>query len=283
MTIQIQGDGLLTSLLDFTVRSVPGCLGAGLSVAGAPAEVNCDQCGAAGTDEGHATHGAPRTVAAVGVAKRLDPAQWDQAVGPLWDAFRGDATISRPATDGSQDPDDALGLSGLQGVPADDLGPVQGVVVSAGEWGGDLPVLLSLYLDRTPDDKTLRTVDRWEPMVSQALAVVEYCAGQEQVAAQMLEMTQYRRVIEQAKGLVMGAIGCDAPAAFSTIARASQHFNVRLRNLAVALVEHVGDGTVEHPPDPDLRIRPTENEKAVAQKVWAALSTSTAILPVAAP
>ena len=157
---------------------------------------------------------------------------------------------------------------------------VRGAVFSPGEWGGELPVVLSVYLDRQPDVKSLKLIDRWEPLVSQALSMVEYCSGQERVAEQMLQMTQYRRVIEQAKGMVMGAIGSDADDAFATLARASQHFNVRLRNLAVALVEHVGAGNVEHPPDPDLVIRPSEEELAAAQRVWAALATSTAILPV---
>jgi hypothetical protein len=95
----------------------------------------------------------------------------------------------------------------------------------------------------------------------------------------MLQMTQYRRVIEQAKGLVMGAAGGDAGTAFTTLARASQHFNVRLRNLAVALVEHVGRGSAEHPEDPDLVIEPSAQERKVAARVWAALTTSSAILP----
>jgi hypothetical protein len=85
-------------------------------------------------------------------------------------------------------------------------------------------------------------------------------------------------VIEQAKGLVMGAAGGDASAAFATLARASQHFNVRLRNLAVALVEHVGRGVAEHPDDPELVVEPTAREREVAARVWAALTTTTAIM-----
>jgi len=93
----------------------------------------------------------------------------------------------------------------------------------------------------------------------------------------MLQMTQYRRVIEQAKGLVMGASGGDANTAFATLTRASQHFNVRLRNLAVALVEHVGRSSAEHPDDPELVVRPTRIERETAATVWAALTTGPAI------
>jgi len=36
-----------------------------------------------------------------------------------------------------------------------------GMWLTAGEWGGDLPVLLSIYLDREPDAKVLREIDRY--------------------------------------------------------------------------------------------------------------------------
>ena len=44
---------------------------------------------------------------------------------------------------------------------------------------------------------------------------------------------------------------------------------VRLRNLAVSLVEHVGQGSAEHPEDPDLVIRPSDSERQAAAQVWA--------------
>jgi ANTAR domain len=278
VSVRIYGDELLTNLLSFTLQSVPGALGVGLSVA-ADLIAGADPDGNPCLPVEAADDGSPRSVAAVGVATELDRAQWKQAGGPLWDAFRSGQTLIRPvAEDGV--PNDQLGLAGLTGLNPATLSAVRGVVVSAGEWGGELPVVLSVYLDRPPDAKVLREIDRQEPIVTQALALVEYCAGEERVAQQMLEMSQYRRVIEQAKGLVMGSAGSDAATAFATLARASQHFNVRLRNLTVALVEHVGQGTAEHPDDPALIVRPTRAEREVAAQVWAALSTTTAIMPV---
>jgi hypothetical protein len=252
LTIREFGNELLTSLLEFTLQSVPGSLGVGLSVA---ADTENDG-------------GAPKSIAAIGVAAELDTAQWQHAHGPIWDAFRRDAVVSRPAGD------DGLGLEGVPGVSEAILAQVRGVIFVPGEFGSDLPTVFSIYLDRAPDEKVLREIDRYEPLVIQALSVVEYCAGEEQVAQQMLQMTQYRRVIEQAKGLVMGAIGADAPAAFAALARASQHFNIRLRNLAVALVEHVGGKDAEHPDDPELVVRPTPAERETAARIWAALTTS---------
>jgi len=89
----------------------------------------------------------------------------------------------------------------------------------------------------------------------------------------MVQMVQYRRVIEQAKGLVMAVTGSDAAAAFATLARASQHFNVRLRNLAVALVELVGGAPAEGPDDPAALVVPGERDRSAAERMWAALAT----------
>jgi hypothetical protein len=92
-------------------------------------------------------------------------------------------------------------------------------------------------------------------------------------AEQMVQMVQYRRVIEQAKGLVMAVTGSDAAAAFATLARASQHFNVRLRNLAVALVELVGGSPAEGPDDPAAVVVPAERDRTAAARMWAALGS----------
>jgi hypothetical protein len=271
------GNELLKNLLTFVMEAVPGCVGTGLSVAD---DMTAPGDGAGSCTIGAEVPGAPRSVAAVGVAAVADIAQWQHARGPIWEAFRSGRLVVRPPLpigDG-EEPDGAghalAFLGDVEGMPS----PVLGAVFSAGEWGGELPVVLSVYLDRPADDRALREIDRYEPMVTQALAVVEYCAGEAEVARQMLQMTQYRRVIEQAKGLVMGAAGGDAGSAFATLARASQHFNVRLRTLAVALVEHVGGGDVEHPDDPDLVVRPSSSEREVAARVWAALTTAV-ILP----
>jgi hypothetical protein len=275
VTIRTFGNELLTGLLNFTVEAVPGALGAGLSLA-MDATVPANDC-LPGPDE-PTSGGAPRSVAAVGVAAELDPAQWAQANGPIWEAFRTGEVITRPELS-AESVDASVGLEHLHGMTGGAVNQVRGAVFLPGEWGGDLPVLLSVYLDRAPDSKVLRALDRYEPLVTQALAVVEYCAGEEQVAQQMLQMTQYRRVIEQAKGLIMGAAGGDANSAFATLARASQHFNVRLRNLAIALVEHVGHTRAEHPDDPDLVVQPTGAEREIAARVWAALTTSSVIMP----
>jgi hypothetical protein len=284
MSVTRFGSELITDLLTHTMKAIPGCAGMGLSLA-----------------KGGADGAAPHSVAAVGVAAELDPAQWSQASGPLWEAFRSGRLVQRPeqarfahpgeATTGELDADAIEAMDAAEGGRdrmshvrhllnledrddlSDDLGvAVRGAVFSTGEWGGELPVVLSVYLDREADGRVLEEIDKHEPLLTHALALIEYCSGEELVAEQMVQMTQYRRVIEQAKGLVMGATGVDATRAFETLARASQHFNVRLRHLAVALVEHVGGAPAEHPDDPELVVRPSPNDRDVAERVWAALS-----------
>ena len=47
---------------------------------------------------------------------------------------------------------------------------------------------------------------------------------------------QSRSEIEQAKGIIMAAMGCDADAAFDTLVRQSQHENRKLRDIAAEIV-----------------------------------------------
>jgi hypothetical protein len=278
------GDELVTDLLTHTMKAIPGCVGIGLSLA-----------------KGDGDGATPHCVAGVGLAGDLDRAQWSRAAGPLWEAFRSGRVVRRPelpafarpgepttgeldgaavaALDAVEGPAGRaaharhlLGLDRLDSVPETLEAPVRGAVFSTGEWGGELPIVVSVYLDREPDARTMEELDKHEPLLTHSLALVEYCSGEELLAEQMVQMTQYRRVIEQAKGLVMGATGVDATRGFETLARASQHFNVRLRHLAVALVEHVGAAPAEHPEDPELVVRPSPHDRDVAGRVWAALT-----------
>ncbi len=248
------GDELLRRLLEHAAHAMPGMLGAGLVLA-APAPLGRTRSVAG---EPERTDGEPtfRVAASVGVAGELDAAQLEAGKGPLVDVLESGAVVAGEVT--FPDRDD-----------------VRGAVITSGEWGEDQPVVLTTYFDAPPDADRTGNVDHWEALLSQALAVVEYCAGEEVRAEQMLQMTQYRRVVEQAKGAIMAVTATDAQAAFTILSRASQHFNVRLRTLAVALVELVGDGEIEHPEDPAVIVRPADRDRQVAQQVWQALTAGT--------
>lgn len=248
------GDQLLQQLLHHLRDSVPDAVGAGLSLL---AEQR------------------PRSVCGIGVAAALDPMQWTSGEGPLVDAVHDQLTGHRttlvlPGRDGGFDP------ARWPALAAETVGesvpwPV-GVVVAVQEWRDGQPMVLSLYTDTVPGNGPLAGLDRFWDLLTSAVAVVEHGAGEELRAQQMLQMVQYRRVIEQAKGLVMGAVGADGEAAFATLARASQHFNIRLRNLAIALVEHVGGAPAEGPEDPDQVVVLSPADRRVAVQVWAALT-----------
>ena len=138
---------------------------------------------------------------------------------------------------------------------------------------GEEPLAVALVLDREPVPADAGSAAAALPGLALAVGVLREWAGETARAEQMVHMVQYRRVIEQAKGLVMAATGSDAAAAFATLARASQHFNVRLRNLAVALVELVGGAPAEGPDDPAAVVVPGERDRSAAERMWAALAS----------
>ncbi len=181
-----------------------------------------------------------RSLRAIGVAARHDAEQWERREGPVVAAATGDETLVKALPDG-----------------------VTWVTAVPGSWTEEGPSVLSVYTDHEPKDDDLRIIDQTEPLLATATAVIEFCADEVLRADQMVEMVQNRRLIEQAKGLVMGATRCDAAAAFRTLVRSSQHFNIKLRDLSAALVEVVGGapvadqepgaGPITVPPEPALR------------------------------
>ena len=110
--------------------------------------------------------------------------------------------------------------------------------------------------------------------------VLTYLAQTLPVALYMLA-NYFRTIpseIEQAKGAVMAVLRSDAGTSFDTLTRASQHFNVRLRQLSIALVEHIGGAPAEVPEGVSADQLPSERDRRVAAEVWAAL-----VLPSTSP
>jgi GAF domain-containing protein len=62
-----------------------------------------------------------------------------------------------------------------------------------------------------------------------------------QLAEHLDRAMQSRAVIEQAKGILMAQRRCDAATAFNILAQASQRSNRKLRDLATAIVEGIGE------------------------------------------
>jgi hypothetical protein len=243
-------EGLLTHLCD----QVTGCLGVGLS-SGPSAEQGA-------------------VIAAVGIAANLDRQQWEAKTGPLVAAA---------------DQDDHIMVDDLrkdQRWPElvkwlDSDVPTVGMVALPGGWSQGGLIMLTLYLDHAPTLPDLRVVEGYEPLIATSAAVVEFCAGEVMRTDQVLDMVQHRRVIEQAKGIVMAHLGCDGPGAFSALVRISQQANVKLRDFSIALVQLVGNAPAEQPEREllgdraeDVLVDPHPQAVTAARLAWDALRNS---------
>ncbi|HTI28650.1 MAG TPA: ANTAR domain-containing protein [Kutzneria sp.] len=190
-----------------------------------------------------------RSLRAIGVAATRDAEQWKRGEGPVVAAATGEETLVEALPDG---------MTWITAVP--------------GSWTQDGPSVLSVYTDHEPKEDDLRLIDQVEPLLATATAVIEFCADEMLRADQMVEMVQNRRLIEQAKGLIMARMGCDAGAAFRTLVRTSQHFNVKLRDISAALVEVVGGAPVgDQEPDTGPTTVPPPPALQAARVTWQAL------------
>lgn len=213
------GAELIERLLTHLAEQLPGCVGVGLS------------SGPSFTDGS--------VVAAIGVAADLDRRQWVAGRGPLVAAADQDSHVIV----------DDLRCDQRWPELADwvDASTHIGMVALPGGWSQGGLVTLTIYTDHSPTLADMRIVENYEPLIATSAAVVEFCAGEIMRTDQMLDMVQHRRVIEQAKGIVMAHMGCDGPGAFAALVRISQQANVKLREFCVALVEQVGNAPAEQP------------------------------------
>ncbi len=207
-------------------------------------------------------------VAAQGVG--IEFLEFPAGEGPLADAVEYQVPVLSPDL-WSDDRWPSLTADALRGqVPAGMSGDeVRGVAAVPGIWREDQTVVLSCALSRPAEASTITTLIGYEQLVSAALvtAAAEDAAG----IADMLSVLQSRGAIEQAKGVIMGSLRCDAEAAWSTLRRASHESNVKLRELAVALVEHVG-GVPAEQPAVAAPIVPDQRARRAAGLLWAVLT-----------
>ncbi|EHB47740.1 ANTAR domain protein [Mycolicibacterium rhodesiae JS60] len=155
---------------------------------------------------------------------------------------------------------------------------VRGSVAVPGVWKADGTVVLSCVLERPASAGTVNTLIGYEQLVSAAM-VSAGAEGDGTAIADMLAVLQSRGAIEQAKGAIMGRLACDADTAWATLRRASHESNVKLRSLAVALVEHISGAPAEQPVA-GSPIVPTDQARQAAGLLWAVLThDSTPIEP----
>ena len=146
---------------------------------------------------------------------------------------------------------------------------VGGSVAVPGVWEADATVVLSCILNRPATAATVNILVGYEQLIFAAMLT---SGAQDGTAdADMMAVLQSRGAIEQAKGAIMGCLRCDAETAWSTLRRASHESNVKLRTLAVALMEHIGGSPAEQPAAASP-IVPDEAARKAARLLWAVLT-----------
>jgi len=213
----------------------------------------------------------PAILAARGFGEEIVRAQLDGHGGPVIDAFEHQIPVlSLELLSDGRWPN--LTLEAMQArVPEHTAAwrQVRGSVAVPGVWRGEGTVVLSCTLDRPATAATVTTLIGYEQLVFAAMITAG--AQDNSAISDMLEVLQSRGAIEQAKGAIMGSLGCDAETAWTTLRRASHESNVKLRALAVALVEHISGAPAEQP-DLGTPIVPDERARRAAQLLWAVLT-----------
>lgn len=147
---------------------------------------------------------------------------------------------------------------------------VHGAAAVPGVWRADETVVLSCLLGGPAEAATIATLIGYEQLITAAL-VTRAAVEDGTEITDMLAVLQSRGAIEQAKGAIMGSLRCDAETAWTMLRRASHESNVRLRVLAVALVEHIGGEPAEQPAA-GVPIVPDERARKAARLLWEVLS-----------
>jgi hypothetical protein len=216
--------------------------------------------------------GRPTVIASLGVGADMVGAQLSGLGGPVADALAHQVpVVSLDVWTDERWPEltrDALAARAP--LHRDVWERVHGAAAVSGVWDDDGGVVVSVTLAEPASAATVATLMNYEQVVIAALVTTaaESAAALEDV----LTVLQSRGAIEQAKGALMGLLGCDAEQAWTVLRRASQEFNVKVRELAVALLEHVS-GVPAEQPDTAEQIAPDEPARKAAALLWSAMST----------
>lgn len=200
-----------------------------------------------------------------GLGREFVEAQLATGAGPIVDAWEYQVPVLSPDLHA----DDRWPGSTAGAVWA----TARGAAAVPGVWQAEQTVVLSCVLDQEATAATVITLIGYEQLITAAM--VTAAAQDSTQIADMLSVLQSRGAIEQAKGVIMGLLRCDADTAWATLRRASHESNVKLRVLAVALVEHIG-GVPAEQPAADVPIVPDEPARRAAQLLWAVLTHAAA-------
>ena len=164
------------------------------------------------------------------LALACDERQYDLGHGPCLDASATAATLLIPdMRHETRWPDYTPGAADAGALSSLSIGmPVHESVAGA----------LNIYATRPDafDDDAVVLAQTFAEYAAVALANVHLYDVQTTLAQHMQAAMKHRAVIEQAKGIIMGARHCTADEAFTILTKLSQDTNRKLRDVAAALV-----------------------------------------------
>lgn len=212
-----------------------------------------------------------QTLASLGVGQEFVDAQLSGLGGPLVDALSYQVPVLSPDlwADGRWPDLTAVALAGRDPAHAGVWPEVRGAAAVPGVWEADETTVLTCVLNKPASADTVLTLIGYEQLTMAAMMTAAAQDGAE--VADMLAVLQSRGAIEQAKGAIMGLLRCDGDAAWATLRQASHESNVKLRVLAVALVEHVSGSPAEQPAI-GAPILPNAPARRAAALLWAVLT-----------
>jgi GAF domain-containing protein len=210
-------DTVMQKIAELTKRSVPGA---------AEVSVTLLQGGEATTTAYTGT-----------LALHLDERQYDRGYGPCLDCIAGgEPVLIASMSEEGRWPDfareaRARGAGSSLSIPV----PVQREVAAA----------LNVYSteERAFPPDAVEVATTFAAYAGVALANMHLYEAQGRVAEQLQAAMASRAVIEQAKGVLMGARGCSADEAFAVLVELSQTANRKLRDVAQAIVDETTTGS----------------------------------------
>jgi hypothetical protein len=243
---------LLHRILDRAHRDVPESIGLTVTI------------------HGKRFSGGPVVAASCGEGAEIVTAQLAGLGGPLPDALRHELPVlSLDLWTDERWPELTLEAITARAPRQRDIWEqVRGAASVPGLWQDDGNIVVSCLLRQPATAGIVATLINYERLVNAAFVTTaaENAAGIED----MLTVLQSRGAIEQAKGAIMGCLGCTADHAWDVLQRSSQDFNVKVRALAVALLEHISGAPAEQPAF-GTPIVPDQQTRTAAKTMWAAL------------
>jgi hypothetical protein len=211
------------------------------------------------------------SLASLGCGSELVDAQANDLGGPLVDAVTTGLPVA--VTDVWNDPRwprlTREAITELKPQLVETWSRVHGMAVMPAGHGEHSMVALSCTLHGPADERVIEILARYRQLLESAVAVTRATSidGPQEV----LHMLQSRAVIEQAKGAIVAAASCSPERAWHRLREASQAHNVKLRDIAIALVELLSETAAEHPEGlPRPAVDPAARE--AAKQLWKRIS-----------